>query len=171
MFEKKQMLPLGSKVTVCYALDGGTESVLVVVGHLSLRNRNACYYDYICVRYPNGIADGIHYINHSDIVRVICRADETDEEYIKWRDKKFIEYEAYYNNYDTEKRADIDTMREAVVHWHNRIDENNGRTRIRKILNITAITCGAGITVLLTGCWWMGLCALLFGMFGYLIKK
>ena len=49
MFEKKQMLPLGSKVTVCYALDGGTETVLVVVGHLSLRNRNACYYDYICV--------------------------------------------------------------------------------------------------------------------------
>lgn len=171
MFEKKQMLPLGSKVTVCYALDGGTETVLVVVGHLSLRNKTACHYDYICVRYPDGIEGGIHYVNHSDIVRVICRADENNEAYIKWRDKKFIEYESYYNNYDTEKRADINTVRESVVRWQNEIDEHNGRTCIRKILNITAIIIGAGITVLLTRCWWMGLCAILFGMMAYLMKK
>ena len=171
MFEKKQMLPIGSKVTVCYALDGGAETLLVIVGHLSLRNKTACHYDYICVRYPNGIERGIYYINHSDIVRVIYRADETDDAYIKWRDKKFIEYEAYYNNYDTENRVDIDTIRENVVYWQNEIDKDDGRTRIRKTLNIATVIIGAGITVLLTGCWWMGLCAILFGMFGYFIKK
>ena len=170
MFEKKQMLPLGSKVTVCYALNGGTETVLVVVGHLSLRNRNACYYDYICVRYPNGIADGIHYINHSDIVRVICRSDETDEAYIKWREKKYIEYKVYYENYDISKRADIDTMRGAVVYWKNKLDEQNEQKPIRMAIYIAALLLGAGVAVLLTGSWWTGLCALIFAVWGYFAK-
>jgi len=171
MFEKKHLLPLGSKVTVRYALDGGIETVLFVVGHLSLRNRTVCHFDYICVPYPGGFEEGIRYINHSDIVRVICRADETDEAYIKWREKKYIEYKVYYENYDTEKRADIDTMRESVVHWQNKLDECKERCLGRKLINIAAIILGAGITVLLTANWWAGLCALLLAVMGYFIKK
>ena len=84
---------------------------------------------------------------------------ETDEAYIKWREKKYIEYKVYYENYDTEKRADIDTMRESVVHWQNKLDECKERCLGRKLINIAAIILGAGITVLLTANWWAGLCA------------
>lgn len=171
MFEKKQILPIGSKVTVCYALDGGTETVLVVVGHLSLRNDSTCHYDYVCVSYPKGLEAGIRYINHSDIIRTIYRADETDEEYIKWRDKKYIEYEVYYKNYKAEERCDIDTVRSSVVRWQNVIDKANNEKTIRTVINIAIIIFGTGITVLLTRSWWMGLCAILFGMLGYLLKK
>lgn len=170
MFEKKQMLPIGSKVTVCYASDGGTETVLVVVGHLSLRNKNTCHYDYVCVPYPNGFEDGIRYINHSDIVRVICRADETDEAYIKWREKKYAEYKVYYENYDSKKRADIDTVREQVVHWKNELEESERYTLKGKVVNIAIIIFGAGITVLLTANWWAGLCAFILASL-ILIKK
>ena len=170
MFEKKQMFPIGSKVTVCYALDGGTETVLMVVGHLSLRNKTRCHYDYVCVQYPSGFEGGIHYINHSDIIRVICLADENDESYIKWRDKKYIEYKVYYENYDTMKRADIDAMRGAVVYWKNKLDEEKARKPIRMLINIAAVFLGAGIAVLLTGSWWTGLCALIFAILGYLMK-
>ena len=170
MFEKKQMLPIGSKVTVRYALDGGMETVLMIVGHLSLRNKTVCHYDYVCVQYPMGFEAGIQYINHSDIVRVICRADETDESYIKWRDKKYIEYKVYYENYDSTKRADIDAMRGAVVYWKNKIDEHEARKPIRMLLHTAITLTGAGIAVLLTGSWWTGLCALIFVILGYFFK-
>jgi len=170
MFEKKRMLPIGSKVTVQYALDGGTETVLMIVGHLSLQNRTVCHYDYVCVQHPMGFEGGIHYINHSDIVRVICRADETDEAYIKWREKKYIEYKVYYENYDISKRADIDTMRGAVVYWKNKLDEQNEQKPIRMAIYIAALLLGAGVAVLLTGSWWTGLCALIFAVWGYFAK-
>lgn len=170
MFEKKQMLPIGSKVTVRYALDGGAETLLVIVGHLSLRNKTVCHYDYVCVQYPMGFEAGILYINHSDIVRVICRAAETDEAYIKWRDKKYIEYKVYYENYDHTKRADIDAMRGAVVYWQNKLDEIKERKPIQVLSHIAVVFLGAGVTVVLTGSWWTGLCALIFAAWGYFVK-
>ncbi len=170
MFEKKLMLPIGSKVTVHYALDGGTETVLVIVGHLSLRKRFESHYDYVCVLYPNGIEDGIRYINHSDIVRVIYDADKTDEAYIKWRDKKYIEYKVYYENYDPEKRVDIDTMRESIVDWQNKVEDTKERKRIGKAVIAAIIILGAGVTVLLSGSWWGGLCAFCLAAVAYLMK-
>ena len=109
-------------------------------------------------------------INHSDIVRVICRADETDEAYIKWRDKKYIEYKVYYENYDHTKRADIDAMRGAVVYWQNKLDETKERKPIQVLSHIAVVFLGAGLTVVLTGSWWTGLCALIFAAWGYFVK-
>ena len=170
MFEKKQMLPIGSKVTVRYALDGGTETVLVIVGHLSLRKKFESHYDYVCVLYPNGIEDGIRYINHTDIVSVIYDADKTDKAYIKWCDKKFIEYKVYYENYDPKKRINIDAMRESIVDWQNKAEDTKERKHIKKAVVAAIIIFGAGVTVLLSGNWWGGLCAFCLATAAYLIK-
>ena len=84
--------------------------------------------------------------------------------------KKYIEYKVYYENYDTTKRADIDAMRGAVVYWQNKLDETKERKPIRMLGHIAAVILGAGLTVVLTGSWWTGLCALIFAAWGYFVK-
>ena len=168
MLEKKQILPIGSLVSVRYASDGGTETVLMIVGYLSLRSKTICHYDYQCVLYPNGYYSGIYYINHSDIVRVLCRAEDHEGKHSEWLDRKYIEYEVYYKNYDVSKRPDIDVMRSAVINRINYLEAEKPRRKINAIIKITGIVLSAGIAVLLTGSWWTGLCALIFALLGYM---
>ena len=41
MLERKQILPIGSTIAVCYRTDGGKETILQVVGHLTMRRAKA----------------------------------------------------------------------------------------------------------------------------------
>lgn len=170
MLEKKQILPIGSLVSVRYASDGGAETVLMIVGHLSLRRKSLCHYDYQCVIFPNGYDNGIYYINHSDIVRVHCCAKDYDGVHSRWLDGKYIEYKVYYENYDISKRPDIDVMRSAVIHRSNHSEEKKLRKRVSAVIKIIGIVLSAGIAALLTGSWWTGLCALFFALVGYMIR-
>lgn len=168
---KKQILPIGSIITVCYEHEEGLETKLMVIGHLCLRKRFICHYDYVCVRCPYGLEDGLCYINVSDIVRVLCCPDVTDEKYRQWYERKHYEFMAYYRNYRPDREADINVMRENQIRWENLIDEKERTHKIIRITGITLLIVGTGLAVLLTECWWMGIGAILFAATGYMIKK
>lgn len=171
MLEKKQILPVGSRVTVRYAADGGKETLLLIVGHLSLQNATLCYYDYICVYDDIGIERGVVYINHTDIVRIIHRCDPSDEAYERWLARKYPEFVAYYKNGNPENRPDIDTIRAETL---NARDREYRKNRIKKIARYACMgfcTLGVGLTILLTNRWEMAVGALFFVFLGMGIKK
>lgn len=171
MLEKRQILPIGSAVAVCYRTDGGKETLLLIVGHLTLRREKVCLYDYVCVNYPQGIEDGLVYINHADIVRVLDPDELRGEAYDRWLARKYPEFVAYYENGNYENRPDIDTMRAMTLEARDRAYRKN---RIKKIARYTCVglcTLGVGLTVLLTNCWWMAVGALFFIFLGMGIKK
>jgi len=171
MLEKKQILPIGSHVTVRYAADGGKETLLLIVGHLSLQNATQCYYDYICVYEEFGIERGIVYINHTDIVRVVHRYDPADEAYERWLARKYPEYVAYYENGAPENRPDIDTMRAMMLGTRDRECKKNYINKIARYACMGFCTLGVGLTVLLTKRWEMAVGALFFIFLGMGIKK
>lgn len=167
MLERKQILPVGSRITVCFAADGGKETFLVVVGHLSLKRAMMCYYDYVCVPYPTGMDEGLIYVNHTDIVRVLREPEETDEACERWLARKFPEYVAYYEKGKPENRPDIDTMRATVL---NARDREYKKNRIRKIIRTvcgTLCVAGVGFAVLLTKRWEIAAGALFFVLLGF----
>ena len=171
MLEKKQILPIGSRVAVRYAADGGKETLLLILGHLSLKNATLCYYDYICVYEEFGIERGVVYINHTDIVCIVHRYDPSDEAYERWLARKYPEYVAYYENGNPENRLDIDTMRAMTL---NARDREYRKNRIKKLARYTCMgfcTLGVGLTVLLTNRWEMAVGALFFIFFGMGMKK
>ncbi len=170
MLDRKQILPLGSKVSVQYAMDDGKETILLIVGHLSLRKHHVCHYDYICVRFPDGIEKDMHYINHSDIVRVICTPEPTGEEYLKWLERKYGEYETYYKNYNPDERTDIDTLRKRVIETTNAIEYFTDKKKWIRHLCFGVIIIGAGLAAFFTREWHVGVCAFLFALLGWLTK-
>lgn len=168
---KKQILPIGSIITVCYEQDEGHETQLMVIGHLCLRKRFICHYDYVCVRCPYGLEDGICYINSADIVSVLWHPNIEDEKYREWYERKHQEFMAYYRNYRPDREADINALRENQIRWENLIDQKTRNSRIIRITGITLLIIGTGLAVALTECWWMGIGAVLFAVTGYMIKK
>lgn len=171
MLEKRQILPIGSVVAVCYRTDGGKETLLQIVGHLTLRREKVCLYDYVCVLYPQGIEDGLVYINHTDIVRVPDPDELRSDAYDRWLARKYPEFVAYYENGEHKNRPDIDTMRAMTLETRDRAYRKN---RIKKIARYTCAglcTLGVGLTVLLTNRWEMAVGALFFVFLGMGIKK
>lgn len=171
MLERKQILPVGSRITVCFASDGGKETFLVVVGHLSLKRAMMCYYDYVCVPYPAGMDEGLIYVNHTDVVRVLTEPEIPDDAYDRWLARKYPEYVAYYENGKPEERPDIDTMRATVL---NARDREHRKNRIRRIVRtVCGALCvlGVGFAVLLTKRWEIATGALFFSLLGVGINE
>lgn len=166
MLERKQILPIGSTVAVCYRTDGGKETLLQVVGHLTLRRARVCLYDYICVYYPQGIEDGLVYINHTDIVRVLDPAELRNDTYDRWLARKYGEYLAYYETRDPKERPDIDTTRREILIGREREHRNNKIRKWMHVLCAAAITLGAVIAFLLTKRWEIAVGALFFAFLG-----
>lgn len=171
MLEKRQILPIGSVVAVCYRTDGGKETLLQIVGHLTLRRAKVCLYDYVCVMYPQGIEDGLVYINHTDIVRVLEPDELRGEVYDRWLTRKYTEYQAYYETYDPEKRPDIDTTREQLLLGREREHRNNRIRRYANALCTGVLLLGAGLAFLLTKSWEIAVGAIFFALVGRGIKK
>ncbi len=170
MMEKKKILPIGSVVSVKYAIDKGKETVHVIVGHLSLRKASLCHYDYICVLFPFGVEKGLYYINYTDIVSVINVPSFTDEIYEKWLEIKADEYDTYYKHYRYYERPDIDAMRKRVVQGRNIFDRKTEMKKAVGIICLGGITLGAAAVAFLAGEWESGVCAFLFALMGYLTK-
>lgn len=166
MLERKQILPIGSTVAVCYRTDGGKETILQVVGHLTMRRAKVCLYDYVCVYYPQGMEDGLVYINHTDIVRVVDPSELQNEAYDRWLTRKHGEYLAYYNTRDPKERPDIDTARREFLIGRERERKNNRIRKWMRIVCAAAITLGAGLAFLLTKRWEIAVGALFFAFLG-----
>ena len=166
MLERKEILPIGSTVGVCYQTDGGKETLLQIVGHLTMRREKVCLYDYVCVHYPQGFEDGLVYINHTDIIRIPDPTELKNEAYDRWLVRKYGEYLAYYETYDPQERPDIDTARRELLIGREREHRNN---RIRKWMHITCnatLLIGAGLAFLLTKRWEIAVGALFFSFLG-----
>ncbi len=170
MMEKKNILPIGSAVSVKYAVDGGKETVLIVVGHLSLRKDTLCFYDYICVPFPEGAAKGLCYINHDDVVRVIHLQQYDSLDYSKWLERKYAEYEAYYKHYRFDERESIDEQRKRTVQGINAYERKREAKKVAGAICLGGIIIGAVAVAFLTKEWETAVCALLFAVMGYLIK-
>ena len=166
MLERKQILPIGSTVAVCYRTDGGKETLLQVVGHLTLRRAKVCLYDYVCIYYPQGIEDGLVYINHTDIVRVLDSAELRSDMYDRWLARKYGEYLAYYETHNPNERPDIDTTRSEILIGREREHRNNKIRKWMRFLCAAAITLGAVIAFLLTKRWEIAVGALFFALLG-----
>lgn len=166
MLERKQILPIGSTVAVCYRTDGGKETLLQVVGHLTLRRARVCLYDYICVYYPQGIEDGLVYINHTDIVRVLDPAELRNDTYDRWLARKYGEYLAYYETHNPNERPDIDTTRSEILIGREQEHRINKIRKWMRFLCAAAITLGAVIAFLLTKRWEIAVGALFFALLG-----
>lgn len=166
MLERKQILPIGSTVAVCYRTDGGKETLLQVVGHLTLRRAKVCLYDYVCIYYPQGIEDGLVYINHTDIVRVLDSAELRSDMYDRWLARKYGEYLAYYETHNPNERPDIDTTRCEILIGREREHRNNKIRKWMRFLCAAAITLGAVIAFLLTKRWEIAVGALFFALLG-----
>lgn len=166
MLERKQILPIGSTVAVCYRTDGGKETLLQVVGHLTLRRAKVCLYDYVCIYYPQGIEDGLVYINHTDIVRVLDSAELRSDMYDRWLARKYGEYLAYYETHNPNERPDIDTTRSEILIGREREHRNNKIRKWMRFLCVAAITLGAVTAFLLTKRWEIAVGALFFALLG-----
>ena len=166
MLERKQILPIGSTVAVCYRTDGGKETLLQVVGHLTLRRAKVCLYDYVCIYYPQGIEDGLVYINHTDIVRVLDSAELRSDMYDRWLARKYGEYLAYYETYNPNERPDIDTTRSEILIGREQEHRINKIRKWMRFLCAAAITLGAVIAFLLTKRWEIAVGALFFALLG-----
>lgn len=171
MLERKQILPIGSTIAVCYRTDGGNETILQVVGHLTMRRAKVCLYDYVCVYYPQGIEDGLVYINHTDIVRVVDPSELRNETYDRWLTRKYGEYLAYYNTRDPKERPDIDTTRREILIGRERERKNNRIRKWMRIICAATITLGAGLAFLLTKRWEIAVGALFFAFLGSRTRK
>lgn len=136
MLEKKQVLPIGSVVSVEFAADEGKETIAVIVGHLTLLNSFKCCYDYICVEFPAGFEKGTFHINHSDIKRLIYCMDDHECKHEKWMERKYGEYMAYYNQYRSDLRPSIDELRYRKARVE---DFLNRFGKARKAIRIAAI--------------------------------
>ena len=166
MLERKQILPIGSTVAVCYRTDGGKETLLQVVGHLTLRRAKVCLYDYVCIYYPQGIEDGLVYINHTDIVRVLDPAELRNDTYDRWLARKYGEYLAYYETHNPNERPDIDTTRSEILIGREQEHRINKIRKWMRFLCAAAITLGAVIAFLLTKRWEIAVGALFFALLG-----
>lgn len=166
MLERKQILPIGSTVAVCYRTDGGKETLLQVVGHLTLRRAKVCLYDYVCIYYPQGIEDGLVYINHTDIVRVLDSAELRSDMYDRWLARKYGEYLAYYETHNPNERPDIDTTRSEILIGREQEHRNNKIRKWMRFLCAATITLGAVIAFLLTKRWEIAVGALFFALLG-----
>ena len=116
MLERNQILPVGSLITIRHETDKGKETVCVVVGHLTLRREIISRFDYTCVKFPQGVEDGLIYVNHDDIVNIIYRASDYDELNETWMNRKYAEYVAYYKHYGEYQRPDIDKIFTRLIH-------------------------------------------------------
>ena len=172
MKDKNEILQIGSIVSVCVESEKGTLTELMIIGHLCLRKKFICHYDYVCVPYPFGIEDSICYINDSDIVRVVscCPLNLEDEKQLKWSLRKQAEYMAYYNNYKVSNRPNDKNENEKQFILVNEFAQKENKNKICKAIGIALLLGGMILAVLLTNCWWTGICAALFFILGYIIK-
>lgn len=171
MLEKMQILPIGSTVAVCYRTDGGKETILQIVGHLTMRRAKVCLFDYVCVYYPQGIEDGLIYINHTDIVRVVDSSELQNKLYDRWLARKHGEFLAYYNTRDPKKRPDIDTMRSNMLIAREREHRHNKIKRWMRAICTVAIIIGAGLAFLLTKQWESTIGVVFFALIGRGTKR
>lgn len=136
-----------------------------------MRRAKVCLYDYVCVYYPQGIEDGLVYINHTDIVRVVDPSELRNETYDRWLTRKYGEYLAYYNTRDPKERPDIDTTRREILIGRERERKNNRIRKWMRIICTAAITLGAGLAFLLTKRWEIAVGALFFAFLGSRTNK
>ena len=136
------------------------------MGHLTLRRAKVCLYDCVCIYYPQGIEDGLVYINHTDIVRVLDSAELRSDMYDRWLARKYGEYLAYYEAHNPNERPDIDTTRSEILIGREREHRNNKIRKWMRFLCAAAITLGAVIAFLLTKRWEIAVGALFFALLG-----
>ncbi len=168
MLERNQILPVGSVITVRNTIDKGKEAVCVVVGHLTLRREMINRFDYTCVKFPQGVEDGLLYVNHEDIVNIIYRASDYDELNETWMNRKYAEYVAYYKHYGETQRPDIDKIRQNI----HQVEPPTQHKRYAAKMTILILTIsGAALLSVLSGTWMTFVGAALFVFAGYYIKK
>ncbi len=168
MLERNQIFPVGSLITIRHETDKGKETVCVVVGHLTLRREIISRFDYTCVKFPQGVEDGLIYVNHDDIVNIIYRASDYDELNETWMNRKYAEYVAYYKHYGEYQRPDIDKIRQNIY----QIDPPTRCKRfIAQITILLLSISGAAVLSVLSGTWMTIVGAALFLLAGYCIKK
>ncbi len=168
MLERSQILPVGSLITIRHETDKGKETVCVVVGHLTLRRDIISRFDYTCVKFPQGVEDGLIYVNHDDIVNTIHRASDYDELNEVWMNRKYAEYVAYYKHYGEFQRPEIDKIRQNIF----QVDPPAKRKNFIAQITILIISIsGAALLSVLSGTWMTSVGAALFMLAGYCIKK
>ncbi len=167
---EREILPLGSMVSVCYAANRGAETVLLVIGHLSLQKETPCHYDYRCVLFPEGIDRGVYYINHSDIHRVIYRTKIRDLSYNRWLEQKAAEYDAYYKHYPHQMRLSADAMRAKMIKSANAAHRLKRWKPFIRWGSMGLLAAAAVGLAAVTGIWGIGICVLILGLLGAAAK-
>lgn len=169
MLKRSEIFPIGSMVTVQF--EKGEDTVLVVVGHLTLQKNAISRYDYTCVEFPMGVEMGLVYINHEDIVMVVYHASDYGDLHENWMMRKYAEYKAYYRHFAPETRPDISVVRTAIHEAEHILPK---RRRIKIIMSsaiLMAEIAGATSLTILTRDWRVGVCALFFIISSIIYKK
>lgn len=170
MLKQDQILPVGSVVTVHFR-EKGEDTVLVIVGHLTINPKMISRYDYTCVHYPIGIETGLIYINHDDIEAVLYQNADVDGLHEKWMTRKYAEYKAYYRHFSEEQRPPTEVTRRSILEAMNELPKRHKRKQILFCIALATQFTGAVSLTILTGEWMVGFCALSFVLAGILIYR
>lgn len=169
MLTKKQILPVGSTVSVRFS-DEEAYTNAIIIGHLTLKRGMVSRFDYTCVSSPGGVEDGVFYINHDDIVEVLHRGNDQGKAYYKWIERKYAEYLSYYKNYGQECRPSIEEVRRAI--HEEKIDSPPQNIKwYNGIIAISGMLCSALLSALIMQSWLAGVGAALCFTAGYVIKR
>lgn len=169
MLTRNQILPVGSVITVRYSEDRVDLTIAVIIGHLTLRRDMVNRFDYTCVKFPQGVEDGLMYVNDEDIAEILYRAADYDERHREWMIRKFAEYKAYYDHYGHLPRPDIDKIRREMIHVETTA-KHTRRFGVRATMLILSLS-GAALLSVLSGTYLTIIGAVLFMCAGFLIAQ
>ncbi len=169
MLTRNQILPVGSVITVRHTKDKDEITVAVIIGHLTLRRGMINRFDYTCVKFPQGVEEGLLYVNDEDIEEILYQATDYDERHQEWMVRKYAEYKAYYEHYGNHPRPDIDKIRQEMIHLDSTV-KHTRRNGVRIIMLILSLN-GAALLSVLSGTYLTIIGAVLFMVAGFLITK
>lgn len=170
MLSKASVLAIGSIVKV-YFKEDENETVVVIVGHLTLSGDTRCHYDYICIEFPGGIEKGLLYINHPDITDVLYSCPDHGGMHSKWMERKYGDYLGYYNHYCADSRPDISDMRHSIAMSENIVKRYKRKKQLIMWTVFIISIIGIGITAFITKQWLAVPGALFLGVLGYINGK
>ncbi len=169
MLTRNQILPVGSVITVRQGKNPDEITVAVIIGHLTLRRNMINRFDYTCVRFPEGVEEGLVYVNNEDIEEILCRATDYDERHRDWLIRKYAEYKAYYEHYGELPRPDIDKIRQEMIPLEP--TQNHARRYGVRITMLILSLSGAALLSVLSGTYLTIIGAVLFMCAGFLWAK
>ncbi len=169
MLTRNQILPVGSVITVRHIKDKDEITVAVIIGHLTLRRDMINRFDYTCVKFPQGVEEGLMYVNDEDIEETLYRATDYDERHQEWMVRKYAEYKAYYEHYGELPRPNIDKIRQEMIHLESTAKRTR-RNGVRIIMLILSLS-GAALLSVLSGTYLTIIGAVLFMVAGFFMAK